>query len=171
MATNASNSTRASRSGEKEKILLTPEGYEDKKARLAFLLERRKSIADFIHEAKEAGDVSESSAYEEAKNLQAFNEGEIREIQHILENAELLEAPTAVDGQQIVRLGSTVDVENDRGTKRSFMIVNPVEADPSHNKISDQAPVGKALLGHATGDRVEVKTDNGVVTYTIRSIH
>jgi transcription elongation factor GreA len=167
MATNASNNIRGSRAGEKEKILLTPEGLEEKKQRLAFLLERRKSIADFIHEAKEAGDVSESSAYEEAKNLQAFNEGEIREIQHILENAELLEAPVAVDGLRIVRLGSTVDVENDRGTKRTFMIVNPVEADPSNNKVSDQAPVGKALLGHAEGDRVEVKTDNGAVTYKL----
>ena len=171
MATNATNNTRGSRAGEKEKILLTRDGYEDKKKRLAFLLERRKSIADFIHEAKEAGDVSESSAYEEAKNLQAFNEGEIREIQHILEHAEILEAPAPVDGQRIVRLGSTVDVENDRGTKRSFMIVNPVEADPSNHKISDQAPVGKALLGRLEGDKVEVKTDNGTVTYTIRKVH
>lgn len=170
MATNAANNARGSRASEKEKILLTREGYEDKKKRLAFLLERRKSIADFIHEAKEAGDVSESSAYEEAKNLQAFNEGEIREIQHILESAEILQTPAPVDGQRIVRLGSTVDVENDRGTKRSFMIVNPVEADPSNNKISDQAPVGKALLGRLEGDKVEVKTDNGTVTYTIRKV-
>jgi len=170
MATNAASNARGPRASEKEKILLTREGYEDKKKRLAFLLERRKSIADFIHEAKEAGDVSESSAYEEAKNLQAFNEGEIREIQHILESAEILQTPAPVDGQRIVRLGSTVDVENDRGTKRSFMIVNPVEADPSNNKISDQAPVGKALLGRLEGDKVEVKTDNGTVTYTIRKV-
>lgn len=171
MATNAASNARSSQASEKEKILLTREGYEEKKQRLAFLLERRKSIADFIHEAKEAGDVSESSAYEEAKNLQAFNEGEIREIQHILENAEILEAPSGGDGQKTVRLGTTVDVENDRGTKRSFMIVNPVEADPSHNKISDQAPVGKALMGRTEGDRVEVKTDNGTVTYTIVALH
>jgi len=171
MATNAANNARNSHAGEKDKILLTREGYEEKKQRLAFLLERRKSIADFIHEAKEAGDVSESSAYEEAKNLQAFNEGEIREIQHILENAELLEVPEGGDGYKTVRLGSTVEVENSRGTKRSFMIVNPVEADPSHNKISDQAPVGKALMGRSEGDKVEVKTDNGNVTYTIIGVH
>jgi transcription elongation factor GreA len=77
MASNAPNSSRGARASDKERLLLTREGYEEKKQRLAFLLERRKSIADFIHEAKEAGDVSESSAYEEAKNQQAFNEGEI----------------------------------------------------------------------------------------------
>ncbi len=171
MATNANNNARGSRAGEKEKILLTRDGFEEKKQRLAFLLERRKSIADFIHEAKEAGDVSESSAYEEAKNMQAFNEGEIREIQHVLEHAELLDTPEVGDGLRIVRLGSRVDVENDRGTKRTFMIVNPVEADPSHNKISDQAPVGKALLGRLEGEKVEVKTDNGTVTYTLLRVH
>jgi transcription elongation factor GreA len=171
MATNATNTGRGARAGEKEKILLTREGYEDKKKRLAFLIERRASIAEYIHEAKEAGDISESSAYEDAKNSQAMNEGEIQELQYILENAEILEAPEAVDGQKTVRLGATVDVETDRGTQRTFMIVGTVEADSANNKVSDQTPVGKALLGHGEGDRVEVTTPGGVVNYTIRKIH
>jgi transcription elongation factor GreA len=171
MATNATNSTRGARSGDKEKILLTREGYEEKKKRLAFLIERRQSIAEYIHEAKEAGDISESSAYEDAKNSQALNEGEILEIQHILENAEILEAPQAVNGLKTVRLGATVDVETDRGTKRTFMIVGTVEADSANNKVSDQTPVGKALLGHVEGDTVEVTTPGGTVMYTIRKIH
>ena len=96
MATNTSNSSGRSTSGqqERETILLTPEGYEEKKARLECpLKKRREEIADYIHEAKEAGDISESSAYEDAKNSQAMNEGAILELEHILENAEILEAP------------------------------------------------------------------------------
>ena len=82
MATNTSNSSGRSTSGqqERETILLTPEGYEEKKARLEFLKKRREEIADYIHEAKEAGDISESSAYEDAKNSQAMNEGAILEL-------------------------------------------------------------------------------------------
>lgn len=172
MATNAANGPRGAHAGEKEKILLTREGLEEKKERLAFLIERRKSIADYIHEAKEAGDISESSAYEDAKNLQAMNEGEIQEIQHILENAEILETSQASDGVRAIRLGSTVDVENDRGTKRTFMLVGTVEANSANNKISDQSPVGRALLGRGEGETVEVRTEAGtVVNYTIKKIH
>ena len=106
MATNTSNNGGRSTSGqqERETILLTREGYEEKKARLEFLKKRREEIADYIHEAKEAGDISESSAYEDAKNSQAMNEGAILELEHILENAEILEAPVATDGKKIVRL-------------------------------------------------------------------
>jgi transcription elongation factor GreA len=173
MATNTSNNSARSSSGqpEREKILLTREGYEEKKARLEFLKKRREEIADYIHEAKEAGDISESSAYEDAKNSQAMNEGAILELEHILENADILEAPVAVDGKKIVRLGSTVDLDTERGTSRTFQLVSSVEADTLSNKLSDQSPVGKALLGKAEGDRVEATTQNGtVVAYTIRAI-
>lgn len=168
--TNQSNSLRGTRAGEKERILLTREGYEEKIERLKVLKKRREEIADYIHEAKEAGDISESSAYEDAKNSQAMNEGEILEIQHILDNAEILEAPTAVDGQRTVRLGALVEVETDRGTTRTFQLVSTVEANSSTNKLSDQSPVGRALMGHSEGDVVEVTTPGGVVTYTVRSI-
>ena len=174
MATNTSNNGGRSTSGqqERETILLTREGYEEKKARLEFLKKRREEIADYIHEAKEAGDISESSAYEDAKNSQAMNEGAILELEHILENAEILEAPVATDGKKIVRLGATVDLETDTGKARTFQLVSSVEADTLSNKLSDQSPVGKALLGKAEGDRVEAITQNGtVVVYTIRAIH
>lgn len=172
MATNTSNNGRASGQQERETILLTREGYEEKKARLEFLKKRREEIADYIHEAKEAGDVSESSAYEDAKNSQAMNEGAILELEHILENAQILEAPVAEDGKKIVRLGSTVDLEMDSGKARTFQLVSSVEADTLSNKLSDQSPVGKALLGKVEGDRVEATTQHGnVVTYTIRAIH
>jgi transcription elongation factor GreA len=174
MATNTSNNAGRSTAGnqERETILLTREGYEEKKARLEFLKKRREEIADYIHEAKEAGDVSESSAYEDAKNSQAMNEGAILELEHILENAQILETPVAEDGKKIVRLGSTVDLETDSGKARTFQLVSSVEADTLSNKLSDQSPVGKALLGKTEGDRVEATTQNGtVVVYTVRAIH
>lgn len=171
MATNVSGSQNGARAGEKEKYLLTRTGYDEKRARLTFLItERRPQVADYIHEAKEAGDISESSAYEDAKNLQAMVEGEIQELQHILDNAEILESPTATDGQRTVRLGATVEVETSRGTRRTFMLVNTVEADANGGKLSDQSPVGRALLNHSEGDSVEVTTPGGSVTYTVLSI-
>src|SRR5579871_1159382 len=102
---NGSNGSGSVRMGEKEKIPLTREGYEEKKARLQYLItERRREVADYIHEAKEAGDISESSAYEDAKNLQAMLEGEIQELQQVLDNAVILEAPVEEDGKRLVRL-------------------------------------------------------------------
>ena len=172
MATNAVNNHAGPRPGEKEKIPLTSEGYEEKKARLQFLItERRPQVADYIHEAKEAGDISESSAYEDAKNLQAMVEGEIQELQHVIDNAVIIEAQEETGGLRIARLGSTVDVETDRGVKRSFMLVSTAEANSAGGKLSDQSPVGRALMGHLEGDTVEVTTPNGPVVYTIRAIH
>lgn len=169
MATNAVNGSQGGR--EKEKIPLTREGYEEKKARLHFLItERRPQVADYIHEAKEAGDISESSAYEDAKNLQAMLEGEVQELQVLLDNAVILEAPDQVDGKKVVRLGSTVEIENDRGVVRKYQLVSTVEANPTANKLSDQSPVGRALLGHNEGDKVEVTTPGGTATYTVRTI-
>jgi transcription elongation factor GreA len=167
----AGNSTGSNGAREKEKFPLTREGFEEKKARLHFLVtERRQQVADYIHEAKEAGDISESSAYEDAKNLQAMIEGEIQELQAVLDNAVILEAPAHSDGKRVVRLGSTVEVETDRGSVRKFQLVSTVEANSTAGKLSDQSPVGRALLGRAEGDKVEVTTPGGVVLYTVRSI-
>ncbi len=172
MTTNSVNGTGSARAGEKEKIPLTREGYEEKKARLNFLVtERRQQVADYIHEAKEAGDISESSAYEDAKNIQAMVEGEIQELQRIIDNAVILDVPEMLDdGQRTVRLGATVDVETPRGPK-SFTLVSTVEANSANNKLSDQSPVGRALMGHSEGDKIEVVTPGGSVTYVIRKIH
>lgn len=172
MATNTTQGHQNNRPAEKEKIPLTPEGFAEKTARYQYLVtERRQQVADYIHEAKEAGDISESSAYEDAKNLQAMVEGEIQELQHLLEHAVILEVPQEAEGQRTARLGTTVDVETDRGTARSFTLVSTAEANSANGKLSDQSPVGRALLGHAVGDKVEVTTPGGAVTYTIRSIH
>jgi transcription elongation factor GreA len=171
MATNAINGQTSARVSDKEKIPLTREGYEEKKARLQFLVtERRQQVADYIHEAKEAGDISESSAYEDAKRDQALLEGEIQELQRIIDNAVIIDPNEEVAGQRVARLGSTIEVETPRGPK-TFILVSTVEANSANSKVSDQSPVGRALLGHAEGEKVEVQTPDGrTVAYTIRSI-
>lgn len=152
---------------------LTPEGYARNVERLEYLRTvKRKEIADYIHEAKEAGDISESSAYEDAKNEQAMVEGEIIKLERLLSVAEIMTAGmhSDVDGPPVVRIGMEVALSNSTGANRVFKIVETFEADPKTGQISDQSPVGKALMGHKEGDVVEVSTPGGLTTYTIRSI-
>jgi len=152
---------------------LTPEGYARNVERLEYLRTvKRKEIADYIHEAKEAGDISESSAYEDAKNEQAMVEGEIIKLERLLSVAEIMTADmhSNVDGPPVVRIGMEVALSSSAGANRVFKIVETFEADPKTGLISDQSPVGKALMGHKEGDVVEVSTPGGRTTYTIRSI-
>ncbi|GCE17934.1 transcription elongation factor GreA [Dictyobacter kobayashii] len=150
---------------------LTPEGFTKMKERLDYLRNvKRREVADYIHEAKEAGDISESSAYEEAKNDQAMLEGEIIELEQRLALSEVMTPDMHTNADGTVRIGMQVEVETDRGTKRTFKIVETFEADPKAGLISDQAPVGKALMGHREGDEVSVSTPGGVTTYYILSI-
>lgn len=151
---------------------LTPEGFAKKKERLEYLLNvKRKEAADYVHEAKEAGDISESSAYEDAKNEQAKVEGEILELERLLAVAVIMTPNMhANDGPATVRIGMQVEAETDSGAKRNFKIVETFEADPKSGLISDQSPVGKALMGHKEGDEVSVSTPGGVTTYYIISI-
>jgi transcription elongation factor GreA len=152
---------------------LTPEGYARNVERLEYLRTvKRKEIADYIHEAKEAGDISESSAYEDAKNEQAMVEGEIIKLERLLSVAEIMTADmhSNVDGPPVVRIGMEVALSSSTGANRVFKIVETFEADPKTGLISDQSPVGKALMGHKEGDVVEVSTPGGRTTYTIRSI-
>jgi transcription elongation factor GreA len=172
MATSGTNNGHGGRAVDAERIPLTREGYEENQARLTYLItERRQQVADYIHEAKEAGDISESSAYEDAKNLQAMVEGEIQELQHLLEHAVILETPQHTGGKRTVRLGTTIEVDTDRGTSRTFTLVSSAEANSATGKLSDQSPVGRALLGHAIGDKVEVSTPGGPVVYIVKDIH
>src|SRR5258708_39593766 len=152
---------------------LTPEGYAKNKDLLEYLSTvKRKEIADYIHDAKEAGDISESSAYEDAKNEQAMVEGKIMELKHLLEKATVMTADMHDDvaGPPSVRMGMQVDLTSSSGANRVFKIVETFEADPKTGMISDQSPVGKALMGHKVNDVVEVSTPGGVTSYTIRSI-
>jgi transcription elongation factor GreA len=154
-----------------QRTLLTPEGRAKLEEELRDLVEvQRPQIADDIHEAKEAGDISESSAYEHAKNEQARIEGRIRELTALLNSAGTLELVTGVS---TVRIGSQVDVEivgADR-PPRTFHIVSTHEADPKRGWISTESPVGRALLDKKKGEKVNVETPNGVVKYKIVKIY
>jgi transcription elongation factor GreA len=152
---------------------LTPEGFAKMKERLDFLRKiKRKEIADYIHEAKEAGDISESSAYEDAKNEQAKVEGQILDLERLLAVAEIMTPDMhAQETELTVRIGTKIEVENENGAKRIFKLVETFEADPKSGLISDQSPVGKALMGHKEGDEVNVSTPGGVTKYSILSIN
>jgi transcription elongation factor GreA len=160
-----------SKAEERKVYRLTPEGYAAKKQRLEYLRnEKRREIADYIHEAKEAGDISESSAYEDAKNEQAKVEGEIYELEQLMASAEIMSSDLR-EGPQVARIGMQVEVENsDSGVRRVFKLVETFEANPKAGLISDQSPVGKALMGHKVGEEVTVTTPGGENTYTLLSI-
>ena len=152
---------------------LTPEGFARMKERLDYLRNvKRREVADYIHEAKEAGDISESSAYEDAKAEQSKLEGEILELEQRLALSAIMTAEmyTTQVGPLTVRIGMEVILETETGSQRTYKIVETFEADPKAGLISDQSPVGRALLGHQEGDEVIVATPRGDTTYTIISI-
>jgi transcription elongation factor GreA len=153
-------------------IPLTRAGYAEKEARLHYLItERRQEVAEYLHET-ETPDWEDHSAHDDARAEQARLESEIHDLQEILAHAVLLdplEEQAHTPGPSRVTLGSSVTVQTPHGTK-TVTIVSTVEADSTQQKISDQSPVGRALLGHATGERVEVDTPSGPAGYTIVSI-
>jgi transcription elongation factor GreA len=152
---------------------LTPEGFAKMRERLDYLCNvKRREVADYIHEAKEAGDISESSAYEDAKAEQSRLEGEIQELELRLALSEIMtpDMYTDLDGPLIVRIGMEMELETETGTRRNYKLVETFEADPKAGLISDESPVGRALLGHKEGDEVIVATPRGETTYIILSI-
>lgn len=147
---------------------LTREGYEKLKNELEYLKKvRRPEIADHIRIAKEDGDLSENAGYDAAKNEQSFVEGRIMTLEAILKNAEIIEHNGAKD---IVRLGGTVTVQEDGYESERFRIVGSPEADPSSGRISNESPLGRALMGKRVHDTVEVNTPAGVASFTILGI-
>jgi len=146
---------------------LSREGEAALRAELGELVNvRRSEVAARIHDAKEHGDLSENAEYEEAKNEQAFVEGRIQTLEAMLKSAVIIEN----SGTEHVALGSTVMVESIDG-EETFSIVGSAEARPADAKISNESPVGRALLGRKAGESVVVKLPNGSdVNYTIKSI-
>ena len=143
------------------------EGLERLRAELEEMVTiTRPEVATRISEAKEHGDLSENAEYEEAKNEQAFVEGRIAELEHKIKSAVLIEGDRP---KEHVSIGSTVEVDSAEGVQ-SFTIVGSTEAKPADGKISNESPVGRALLGKKRGEKVVVKVPAGDFTYTIRSI-
>ena len=112
---------------------------------------KRPEVAQRIHDAKEHGDLSENAEYEDAKNEQAFVEGRIQTLQALIKNATIIDENHSTDHVQI---GSTVKVASDDGGEESFTIVGSTEAKPTEGRISNESPVGRALLGKKKGEKV-----------------
>lgn len=146
---------------------LTKEGRENLEKELEDLkTNKRKEISAKIKEAKEYGDLSENSEYEEAKNQQAFVEGRIAEVEHILKNSVLI---TNKGPKDCINVGCNVTCEIE-GELNEFIIVGSTEADPLEGKISNESPIGKALLSKKVGDEVEVEVPAGRIIYKIKKI-
>lgn len=151
----------------KKQFRLTKDGINELKTELADLIGKRGDIADSIKTAREQGDLSENAEYHAAKDEHERNEGRIAEIQGILSNAELIKKPK---GDSKVQLGSVVVLKGDGGKKKEFRVVGTVEADPLNGKISDESPIGQALLGKKVSDSVEIVTPAETATYKVAEI-
>jgi transcription elongation factor GreA len=138
---------------------LTEEGIARLEEELTHLeTVRRNEVGQRIKEAKEFGDISENSEYDDAKNEQAFVESRIAEVSLILAHATVIAAPKKNDR---VTLGSKVELTDPSGGKRCYHIVGSAEADPDQNKISNESPVGQAVMGKKKGESAPVVTPSG----------
>lgn len=143
---------------------LTQSGVDELTTERDALVARRSEIADAIRTARELGDLAENAEYQSARADQERNDNRIAEIENILNNVDIIKKTSS--GK--VQLGSVVTLTN--GTTQEFQVVGTVEADPLNGKISDESPIGKALLGKKVGDEVEIKTPAETTTYTISAI-
>ena len=146
---------------------LSRDGLEKLRAELDEMINaRRTEVAQRIHDAKEHGDLSENAEYEDAKNEQAFVEGRIQTLEALIKNATLIDENHSSDH---VGIGSTVVVDGPDGEER-FTIVGSTEAKPTDGKISNESPVGRALLGKKKGEKVLVRVPAGDFSYKIVNI-
>lgn len=152
-----------------EQEYLTPEGLKKLEEELEYLKSvRRAEVAQRLHDAMAEGEVEENPEYEDAKNEQAFVEGRILEIETILANAVLIENKGPSNE---VRLGSKVTIiEVGSGNKEHYVIVGSAEADPASGRISNESPMGRALLGHKVNDIVTVQAPEGVIKFKVTHI-
>ncbi len=145
---------------------LTESGLSELKAELEELKCRRRDIADKLKAAKAEGDLSENADYTSALEEQEFVEGRINEIETIIINATIISAPK---GSKAVELGNQVELSCD-GQEVSYMVVGSLESDPGAGKISEESPIGKALLGAKVGDEVEIAIPSGTRTCKVTKI-
>jgi transcription elongation factor GreA len=153
-----------------KEIALTAEGQQKLEEELHHLETfRRREVGERIKEAKEFGDISENSEYDDAKNEQAMVETRIIEINQILAHATIIVSPKKNDK---VVLGSKVELQDADGEIHLYRVVGSAEADPAADKISNESPVGQAIMGRKKGDIVPVSLPSGkVLEYTVVSIH
>jgi transcription elongation factor GreA len=153
-----------------KEIVLTPEGLAKLEQEVDELRSvHRREVNDRIRQAKEYGDLSENAEYEDAKQEQAFIEGRILKLEAMIRNARLIDESEYVADE--VHLGAVVKVrELKKNEPYEFSIVGSAEADPANHRISNESPLGHALMGHKKGTTVDVATPRGLVKYKIESI-
>jgi transcription elongation factor GreA len=142
-------------------VILTPEGLEKLKGELEYLSnDKRREVADRIKEAREFGDIMENSEYDDAKNEQAMLEAKIAQLEDKLRSATVIDSSRLSNDE--VRIGSVVHVKDEKtGKSVKYTIVGSAEADPGANRLSNESPVGKALIGHRRNEHVEVAVPRG----------
>ena len=144
-----------------KETILTQQGLDDLKAKIEYLsTDRRREVAERIKEAREFGDISENSEYDDAKNEQAMLERQIAELEDKLRGAQVIDEKAVTN--EVVSVGVTVHVKDQKTDKSvKYKIVGSAEANPSENKLSNESPVGRALLGHKRGETVSVQVPRG----------
>lgn len=150
----------------KKLFRLTQSGVDELQAEHDHLVAKRSDVAELIRSARELGDLAENSEYQTARAEQERNEARISELQNILQSVEIIQKPK--NGSK-VQLGSRVTLKGAKGNKQ-FQVVGTVEADPLEGKISDESPIGKALLGKKVGETVEIKTPAETSSYDVVAI-
>src|SRR3954468_1655251 len=141
-------------------VILTQDGLTKLKEELDHLSgAKRREVAERIKEAREFGDISENSEYDDAKNEQAMLEAKIAQLEERLRSAQVIYASDIDTG--VVRMGSIVHVKDEAGKSSKYTIVGSAEASPAERKLSNESPVGKALLGHKRGEEVAFSTPRG----------
>jgi len=157
---------------EEDQVLVTKEGLAKLKEELQYFKDvRRKEVAKRLKEAISYGDLSENSEYEEAKNEQAFIEGRIIELEKMIDNAKII-TEVKKSTESTVQIGTTVTVQNitDNDDPETYTIVGSTEADPTMNKISNESPIGSALLGKTKNDIIKVKVPAGIMEFKVMKI-
>jgi transcription elongation factor GreA len=138
---------------------LTRQGYDKLQEELEYLrTTKRQEVANRLHEAMEGGELIEDAEYEAAKNEQAFVEGRIQELEMLLANARVIEQTGKMD---VVQVGAKVTIKEDDTDPELYTIVGPAEANPREGRISNESPLGRALMDHRAGDKVKVDAPGG----------
>ena len=153
-----------------KEVILTPEGYEKLKQEIEYLSnEKRREVADRIRQAREFGDINENAEYDDAKNEQALLEQRIAKLEERLRDARVLEKGEVKS--DVVSVGSLVRLRDiDAGKTFEYQIVGSAEADPAELRLSNESPVGKAIIGRKKGETVEVAAPRGSLKFKIMDI-
>jgi transcription elongation factor GreA len=148
---------------------LTKEGFQKLADELEHLrTDKRVEVANRLHEAMEGGELIENAEYEAAKNEQAFVEGRIQELEMILASARVIDEKSKKEKTGIAQIGSTITISEDGGAAEKYIIVGAAEANPREGKISNESPIGKAVLNHRAGDELNVEAPGG--TFKVKII-